>query len=200
MRHFVLIALVFLLAACTSDFKTDYGQGICRAATAQWGLRDVRVNVSRDLVVSESNSFNPGGDIVWQEEPRGDRYIQVARIFEEAANAGGAALDGARPVIIEIDVLRFHSLSKRARYGLTSSGVHNIHFKLRAVDALTGQVLAQNNSVRADLAAFVGAQAVEMETKGITQRVRIVHHLKNVVAGWLGTGKDVNAAFSRLGA
>jgi len=40
-------------------------------------IRDVEVNVSRDLRVSEAELFYPVADIVWRGEARGDRYEQV---------------------------------------------------------------------------------------------------------------------------
>ena len=57
----------------------------------------VEVRVPRSLKVSEANRYLPAGDIVWREDPPGDRHAQVQAIVQAqqaavaASAAGGAA-------------------------------------------------------------------------------------------------------------
>ena len=76
--------------------------------------------------------------------------------------------------------------------------MHNILFDI-TVRASNGTILAQEQNVQADLIAYVGDQAKAAEAQGITQRVRIVHHLTNVIQNWFGYGEDMRVSFSRNG-
>ena len=67
------------------------------------------------------------------------------------------------------------------------------------VRASNGTILAQEQNVQADLIAYVGEQAEAAEAQGITQRVRTVHHLTNVIQNWFGYGEDMRVSFSRNG-
>jgi hypothetical protein len=122
----------------------------------------------------------------------------VAQIFRESARAGTRALRGGRRVTLDITVHGFHALSDNARTKLSSSGVHNILFDM-TVRASNGTVLAQEERVQADLVAYVGKQAEAAEAQGITQRVRIVNQLSNVIQNWFGNGEDMRTSFSRNG-
>ena len=53
------------------------------AATAGYNVTDVVVDVPAELTVSEANRFLPGSDIVWREDPMGDRKAQVKVIMEK---------------------------------------------------------------------------------------------------------------------
>ena len=147
-------------------------------------LTDVRVEtitvrVPRSLSVSEANRYLPSSDIVWREDPIGDRHAQVATIFHSAMQKGTEALDGAAPVALDIEVARFHALTEKARY--TTGGVHNINFVLTLRDPETGVILGEPRKVRADLDAFGGQQALQAEARGQTQKVRITNHLAEVI-------------------
>ncbi|WP_299149941.1 DUF6778 family protein [uncultured Tateyamaria sp.] len=142
-------------------------------------VEDVTVRVPRSLTVSEANRYLPKSDIVWRDDPIGDRHAQVGAIFYEAMTRGTAALDGARGVALDIEVLRFHALTEKARYSF--GGVHNINFKLTLRDAETGTLLAEPRMVRADLEGFGGDQAIQAEARGQTQKVRITDHLAEVI-------------------
>lgn len=153
-------------------------------ATEAAPLTDVRVEgvtvrVPRSLTVSEANRYLPKSDIVWREDPIGDRHAQVAAIFGTAMNQGTEKLDGTVPVALDVKVLRFHALTEKARY--TVGGVHNINFELTLRDAESGDVLAAPRVVRADLDAFGGQQALRAEARGLTQKVRITNHLAEVI-------------------
>lgn len=148
-------------------------------------VENVIVRVPRALSVSEANRYLPSSDIVWRGDPIGDRHAQIATIFHGAMEQGTAALDGATPVELDIEVSRFHALTEKARY--TTGGVHNINFILTLRHAETGALLGEPRRVRADLDAFGGRQALAAEARGQTQKVRITNHLAEVIRQELTT-------------
>ncbi|MEL6451319.1 MAG: DUF6778 family protein [Pseudomonadota bacterium] len=154
-------------------------------APAQVRVDQITVRVPRSLSVSEANRYLPTGDIVWREDPIGDRHAQVATIFYGAMVKGTEALDGDRAVNLDIEVSRFHALTEKARY--TTGGVHNINFLLTLRDAETGAPLGEPRRIRADLDAFGGQQALQAEARGLTQKVRITNHLAEVIRQELTT-------------
>ena len=139
----------------------------------------VTVEVPRTLTVSEANSYLPKGDIVWREDPFGDRYVQVQAIVQRAMEAGSASLEGPIDAALHVEVQRFHALTQKARY--TTGGIHAITFKMRLTDPATGTLLRPEKVVEADLKAFGGARALEAMTRGQTQKVRITGHLASVI-------------------
>lgn len=148
---------------------------------------NITVRVPRALTVSEANRYLPKSDIVWREDPIGDRHAQVANIFHAAMHRGTEKLDGARAVALDIEVKRFHALTEKARY--TTGGVHNIVFNLTLRDAETGAQIAETRRVRADLDAFGGREALAAEARGQTQKVRISDHLAEVIRQELTTAE-----------
>jgi hypothetical protein len=149
------------------------------AALSPVRVSSVVVHVPQHLQVSEANRYMPGGDIVWRGDAPGDRHAQVKAIFETAMQRGTAPLNGAQTVNIEIEVIRFHALTEKARY--TTGGVHAIEFMLAIKDARTGELVVPVREVRADLEAFGGEKAIEADRAGQTQKVRITDHLSRVI-------------------
>ncbi|MGR3540386.1 MAG: DUF6778 family protein, partial [Hasllibacter sp.] len=142
--------------------------GEIRVAAALAGLS---IQVPAELVVSESQGYYPGADIVWHGDPFGDRRAQIATIFQEAADRAATLTAGAgRAVRADARLVRFHGLSPRAR--LTVGGVHNSIYDLTLRDAATGAVL-ETRRVDASIRAFGGIAAVRAESLGQTQRVRV---------------------------
>lgn len=200
-RRFALLgAATLLLSACVGGarFKTEYDR-LSPEVTQGWRLQDVRVTVPRSLVVSEAKTLLPNADIVWREDPLGDRYAQVARIMDDAVTQGAQGLRGSRPVFIDVTVTRFHALTFEAELRGQSWGVHNIKFDAQVVDARTGEVLLPSTPIRAELPAFSGEQMRQARQKGITQKSMITAHVAKSVAGWLGIGPDNRGEFSRQG-
>lgn len=153
------------------------------AIPTDFNVIDVRVDVPRTLRVSEANTLIPLGDIVWQGDLPGDRYVQVQAILQEAALQGAEASNGTRDVVVHLTVTRFHSLSHRARYSV--GGNHSIVFDLAIVDANTGQQIGETKRVNASLDAFGGQAAIQADLAGLTQKVRIIDHVSRVIAGEL---------------
>ncbi len=142
-------------------------------------VTDIRIAVPRSLSVSEANSYYPKGDIVWRGDPIGDRHAQVQSLFEDGFAAGTAGMEGGTPVTVDIEVVRFHSVSEKTRYSV--GGVHNIKFNITVRRASTGQALAPTRLVEANLPALGGRSAIEADRAGQTQRVRVTAHLAQVI-------------------
>lgn len=200
-RRFALFgAATLLLSACVGggSFKTDYTPLPADVSRA-WRLADVRVTVPTSLSVSEAKSLLPNADIVWREDPLGDRYAQVGRIIDDAVTRGAQGLRGTRPVFIDVTVTRFHALTFEAEQRGQTWGVHNIKFTAQITDAKTGEVLLPATPIRAELPALSGQQMRDARRKGVTQKSMITAHVAKTIAGWLGIGPDNRGEFSRQG-
>lgn len=196
---FLGVSALFLTACVGGGtFKTDYTP-LSADVSRAWRLAEVRVDVPRTLVVSEAKSLLPNADIVWREDPLGDRYDQVDRIMTDAVTRGAQGLRGGRPVIIDVTVTRFHALTFEAEQRGQNWGVHNVDFTARVLDARTGEVLVPATAIRAELPALSGTQMREARRKGVTQKSMISNHVAKTVAGWLGIGPDNRGEFSRQG-
>ena len=149
------------------------------AILRQINVAQINVRVPTKLKVSEANRYYPSGDIVWREDPMGNRHEQVARIVYDAMSAGTSTFQGPVPVILDVQVERFHALSEKARY--TVGGVHHVVFSMVLRDAKTGEFLSEPRRVETDLEAFGGQQAITAEARGLTQKVRISGHLAEVI-------------------
>lgn len=147
--------------------------------SANWNVVDVRVDVPTNLRVSEANVYYPLADIVWREDPFGDRYAQVQKIMDDGLTRGLSHLNGPRPVYFDITMSRFHSLTEKTRYSV--GGVHNMVFTLTVIDAASGARLHGPVEIELDLKAYGGAQAFAAERRGHTQKVRILSHLTNTM-------------------
>lgn len=143
-------------------------------------VTELRIQVPKDLRVSEANSYYPVADIVWRGDPIGDRHKQVLDIFATAMQRGTDPMDGVQDVAVDISVRRFHSLTEKARY--TIGGVHSIRFRLTVRDAATGEVIIPERTINGDLAALGGRAAVAAEAQGITQKSRILDHLSFLIS------------------
>lgn len=142
-------------------------------------VNKIIVRVPKSLKVSEANVYLPKGDIVWREDPMGDRHAQVQKIVEDAMVRGATNLNGPVNVDLDIQVKRFHALTQKARY--TVGGVHAITFYLAIKHPQTGELLVPVREIEADLQAYGGKVAMMAEARGETQKVRITEHLARVI-------------------
>ncbi|SMX34464.1 DUF6778 family protein [Actibacterium lipolyticum] len=148
-------------------------------------LMEEPVNVTRSAVVvperlevNHANTYFPNADIVWREDPFGDRRAQVKAIIENALAQGVATHKSGRRVAVEIQIERFHSLTEKTRYSV--GGTHDIHFFITVRDARTGDVIAGPQFVTSELEAFGGDRALEAMSRGQTQKVRITEYMTRV--------------------
>ena len=200
-RRTALVGLSSLiLSACVGggSFKTEYDR-LSPDVSRGWRLAEVQVDVPRSLSVSESKSLLPSADIVWREDPMGDRYTQVGKIMQAAVLRGAQGLRGSRPVVVSITVTRFHALTYEAELSNSDWGVHNVDFIAQVTDARTGEVLVPPTKIRAETPAWSGERMREARRKGITQKSMISNHVAATVAGWLALGPDNRGEFSRQG-
>ncbi len=168
------------------------------APAPSFQLAGYDVNVPLSLEVSEANSYYPGGDIVWRGDPYGNRYEQIGAIFEDAIQVGASPLQGALPVMVEIELKRFHALTEKTRYSV--GGIHSIEFVMTIRDPQTGAVIRGPREIKADLARYGGSKAIQAEARGLTQKYRITQHLARVIreemtlaTGWVPPKKGVTA-------
>ena len=201
-RRFALLGLsAAILSACVGgggQFKTEYDP-LPADVTRAWRLADVRVSVPESLTVSEAKTLLPNADIVWREDPMGDRRAQVAVIIKNAVSIGAQGLQGARPVIIDVTVSRFHALTFEAERSNSDWGVHNIKFTARVIDASTGEEILAATEIRSELPALSGERMRAARAEGKTQKSMITNHVARTIAGWLGIGPDNRGTFSRQG-
>jgi hypothetical protein len=195
-----VIALAAFLSACAGGtFETMYDSGPAPSITKNWRVVDVNVVVPRTLSVSEAHILVPKADIVWREDPAGNRYDQVSRIVAKGVRDGARSLHGKKGVRIDVTVSRFHAMTLEAEALKYDVGVHNIDLTARVVDAKTGEVLVPPTFIRAEFPAMTGVRMTQARLRGETQKSQIEAHLANVFAGWLGVGPDPRATFTRLG-
>lgn len=183
-RLIALLTLGVALSACarieTVSRNSAPEQAVPAPVAMPFDIVRVDVRVPRSLRVSEANAFLPMGDIVWREDPPGDRYAQVAAIVHDGLSRGLASLQpGGVPAVLDVEVSKFHALSEKARY--TFGGVHALQFTFVLRNPATGEAYGAPQFVKADFRALGGAAAIAAERKGLTQKVRITRHLAKVI-------------------
>jgi len=141
-------------------------------------VTEIEVTVPRELTVSEANGIKPKVDILWQEDPLGDRYAQVDTLLTEALEKGVAGMSGSRAVKLEMVVTRFHALTKRTRYSF--GGEHEIWMIMAVKDAKTGELLEPGRLIGFDLGVSAD-EALAHEAQGIYQRDEITAAVKDLI-------------------
>ncbi len=176
----LLVALVMLvgLVACAggqTGVRSTAPEGVQRS----YQLADMRFSASPELKVSEATGYYPIADVVWRGDPWGERIPQIAAMFETAVARNKPALRGSQPVVIDVQLVRFHGVTDRTRYSV--GGVYNIIFLMTVRDAGSGVVIEPVRRVVANLDAPGGSQAVVLEQSGQTQKVRVTDFLTQVL-------------------
>ncbi len=194
LKTLLSLGLILGLSACVQPETTSRGsQGGVTLATQgrdapvavgqkvaiPLNVVDVVIKVPNTLRVSEAETFYPNADVVWRGEPRGNRLEQVHRIFTEAAARGTGGLKTGLPVVVEVEVTRFHCVTEKTRN--TIGGTHSMHFLLTVRHAETGEILDGPRPVDADVKASGGAKAIAEDYAGRTQRVVVVERLTQVL-------------------
>ncbi|MFQ5438102.1 MAG: DUF6778 family protein, partial [Paracoccaceae bacterium] len=114
---------------------------------------------------------------------RSARRVQVRDIIDLAASQAVLGLEGSHEVYIDIDLKRFHALSRKAR--ATVGGWHNIRFDVTVRDGATNAPLAPHHEVAIRLKAYGGQRAIRAEMRGETQKVRIMREVASVLRTFL---------------
>lgn len=141
---------------------------------------DINVLVPQSLTVSEANTYKPNADIVWRGDSYGNRYEQVQAVLETGLAAGVQSFDGAQEVVLDVQLVQFHAQTEKVRY--TFGGEHEIIFAMTVRDAQTGATVVPLHFVDATFKALGGIAAVNAEKAGVTQKVRIVERLAEVIS------------------
>lgn len=144
-----------------------------------YDIRGAEVRVSRALSVSEENQIYPWADIVWRGDPPGDRYDQIATIFQEATSDLSSQMQAGPPVILEIEVRGFHALTEKARYSY--GGNYSISFDLALRDAASGAELRPAERINIVKPAAWGQQAADNEARGLTQKVVVTRLIAEAI-------------------
>lgn len=178
----LILGAALAVSGCvgTTDVSRDIGTDAFPVAAPiefrDWGVVAVNVDVPRALTSSEANTIKPRADIVWREDPFGDRHDQVDALITAALEPALDAVDGAIPVIVNIEVTRFHAQTHRVRYSNIPSE-QEIQFVVTVTHAETGALLSGPTDVDLTFMALGGEDAVAADAQGITQRTRITEHL-----------------------
>lgn len=191
-RMVALICMGFAASGCTTidtaSRNAPFEAPSASAVTPAMKVEAYQVRVPKSMRVSEANMYYPSGDIVWRGEPLGDRRAQVRKIFEDSLARGTAGSAGSVPVLLDIEVTRFHALTEKARY--TVGGRHEIQFTMNFLNPETHQPVAEPRKIDATFKAFGGARAVAAEQNGVTQKLRIGSHLAAVLQKELGVASE----------
>lgn len=174
----LILGAALAVSGCvgTSDVSRNIGFDAAPVvenfAVQDWDITAFEVNVPASLTVSEANTIKPRADIVWREDPTGDRRAQVDALMTEALAPVFAGVDGAIPVIVTLDVTRFHAQTPRVRYSNIPSE-HEVEFVLTVRHAQTGAILSGPRDTDLTFPALGGNAAAEADARGETQRARI---------------------------
>ena len=178
---FLVGMALFGLSACASYDPATRNAPLevpmAQSIQPSFDVAELKIAVPRNLTVSEANVYYPRADIVWRDDPMGNRHKQVLNIFAESMQRGTDQLEGLQDVVVEVEVLRFHAMTEKARY--TIGGVHSIKFNLTVRDAQTGAVIVPTRLVNADLPGLGGQAAIAADAAGNTQKVRIMGPCRN---------------------
>lgn len=183
----LILGAVLAVSGCvgSTDVSRDIGADafpvIENIEIQDWDVIAVEVNVPRTLTSSENNTIKPRADIVWREDPIGDRHGQVDDLMTAALEPAFEAVTGSIPVIVTLDVARFHAQTQRVRYSNIPSE-QEIEFVMTIRHAETGEILSGPTDVDLTFMALGGDDAVVADAQGITQRVRINERLAAWVA------------------
>ena len=194
--HFAAIALAaFGLSGCMMSDPPSRGglsaPSLMTQEASGYNVTAVNVLVPRNLVVSEDNSFKPAADIVWHGEALGNRYAQVEKLMRDGINVGAGfyragSHRAGRPVVIDVQVVRFHALTQKTRASF--GGKHELIYAFILRDAATGEVLRLVPRVNATVRAAGGAAAQAEDAVGRTQAVVIREAIAASIQKELGRG------------
>ncbi len=183
----LILGAALAVSGCvsTTDVSRDIGIDavpvIEDLEVQDWQVIAVEVDVPYSLSSSEANTIKPRADIVWREDPFGDRHQQVDALMTAALEPAFAGVDGSIPVIVALEVTRFHAQTQRVRYSSLRSE-QEIEFILTVRHAETGQLLSGPTPVDLTFDALGGNDAVVADAQGNTQRNRITQRLRAWVA------------------
>ena len=187
-KIYASLAMLVLLAACSGGLDNGLNilavpQGDPRpvdvTALPPMRVTSWQVSVPETLSVSEANGIKPVADIVWRGDRFGDRHAQVSDIVNDGLARAARRINGNLPVVLIVDVERFHAVTERTRYAY--SGKHEIRFGLQINNADTGAIIVPRYLDDITFRAYGGYEALDAERRGITQKSRILDQIEQRV-------------------
>lgn len=193
-KYIARMALALSVTACATTQNVasknviQSAPGAVHEIQSGYLVTQLTVIIPDDLTVSEANVYLPLVDIVWREDPLGDRKVQVQDILIDAIVKGVSKVPDGQPVTMEVRLNMFHALTEKTRYSV--GGRHNINFDYVLRDAKTGIPLAEAKTINASLKAYGGTRAITAMAHGETQKVRITKHIENLMYLEMSKGGD----------
>lgn len=176
-RRCFLVMGGFALGGCALPFRPDVQP---RPEIARdYDLQGLRFAARPGLSISEREVLYPVADIVWRGDPLGPRIEQIETMFETAVERNQHVITGRRPIVLEVTLLRFHGVTKRARYHI--GGVYNINFQMTVRDAHSNAVIEPPRVVIGEFETPGGELAVRLEETGQTEKVRVTDFLTRLI-------------------
>ncbi len=178
-RLMLVLCVTSFSAACSMDGGVasrneplETGFAKAGAFVRDYRVTDIRVTVPEELSVSEANSYFPRADIVWRGDSFGNRHQQLATIFEDAAARGAENINGSVPVVVEVELRRFHGVTEKTRFSV--GGNYDIQYIMTVRNAATGEVIEPAHKVKHELDAPGGDAAMALDRAGQTEKVRVL--------------------------
>ena len=161
--------------------------GLSAESLAQLNVRSIAVSVPTSLMVSTNPSEQfPQTDIVWYEDPVGDRRAQVQAIVEAAMKQAVAGMRGSVQVDVLVTVRKFHAVTPKAlANSLPAWHDVKLDILIRSVD---GTSVASIVGLDADSVALTQGTSRAALERGETQKSRIIARISQAVRLWLQSG------------
>ena len=178
-KKFCALVACVVLSSCSGGSEPMLQPFASGQVTSNLNIIRHDVIVPRSLTTTEANRLYPQVELIWREDPPGDRYVQVQRLLSAALDEGLAVFDTGRQAVLIMEVQEFHALTARARDSI--GGTHAMTFRIQLRDAKNADVIYGPVVVKADLEAYGGAEAIAAENAGITQKYRISKHVAAII-------------------
>jgi uncharacterized protein DUF6778 len=194
-KYIAGLTLALSVTACASTGNVtrakvlDTAPQTIELAKPVYKVQQLSVTVPEELTVSEANVFLPVADIVWREDPLGDRKKQIQKIMTDAIVKGVSKVEEGRPVTMEVRLSKFHALTEKTRY--TVGGRHNIQFDYVLRDATTGLPVTEVKKINATFKAYGGSQAFAAMARGETQKVRITKRIADLMYSEMSGNSEI---------
>ncbi|NIZ08772.1 DUF6778 family protein [Pseudooceanicola sp. HF7] len=178
-----VLGSVALLSACGVSKEAFYVQSVDLAkctplsekGVTDYDVKSYAVRVPRSLKTNETDNRHPDVDIVWREDPEGDRHAQVQTIVTDAARRAFKASNGGQDANVGIEVAYFHAMSDKTR--ATTGGWLTVTLYVTITDPVTQELLEPTYELKTQLNGYGGAEAIAAVDRGETQKYRISRNL-----------------------
>ncbi|QPM89433.1 DUF6778 family protein [Pseudooceanicola algae] len=179
----LLLGGTMLLSGCQVYKEAFYTESVnfaectplAEKGATDYDVTKFAVRVPRSLSVSESDTYHPSTDILWEEDPLGDRHAQVQTIVADAATSAFKVSEGGRPAHVGMEVRYFHALTDRTQ--ATTGGWLTVTLDMTISDPYTSELLEPVYQLKTQIPGYGGQEAIDAIHRGETQKYRISRHL-----------------------